>query len=862
MVELRLLGPLSLSSSDGRGVTTLARQPKRAALLAYLAAAVPHGLHRRETLLAMFWPESDQPHARQALSQTLHVLRRALGDQAIVTRGDEEVGVNPEALWCDVPAFESALDQERTAEALTLYRGAFLEGLAASASVEFDHWMDGERERLKERASEAAWSLAALKASEGDQVEAERWARKAVALVPADEVAVRRLMNFLASLGDAAAAYRAYETFSSRLAEDTDLQPSLETQALAAAVRTAGATSAPRPAPRPSSAMSPAISGTGVSAPRMDRRWSGISKRTVPLAIAAAAAAFLVLAQTLFQHGRSHSASPSQPPRIMVLPFENLGPPGDAYFVDGITDEITARLAMVREMEVIAGQTSAHYKGSTLTPRQIAREVNIDYLLEGTVTREQSAGGKVRVRVRPQLIDARTETQVWAVVLDEDMTQLFPLLSEMAQQVVSELHVALEEPERSGLVAPPTQNLVAYDYYLQGRQFKQRSWTEENTKAAIAMLERAIQSDTTFALAYAWLSYAHTDAYWLWGLGNDHLARAKEAADNALRLAPQLADAEMALGFYYYACCEDYPRALTYLEAARSARPGDAFTTMFIGDAYKRSGRWDEAVHAYDQAAKLDPRWAGPLLNLAQVQLWLRHYGEAEQTIKRTQLLQPGDAFAYSMLTWISLLRSGNVAEARALQREAQPVTEGYEDMKVWFDLDLVDHDFRGALDRVRRKNRLKAVDENDQWLASNHIRRAVAYRLLGDSALAREQYDSASEELQRDLALAFPSSHTDRNWFRSGLAISYAGLGRRAAALEEVRQVLASAPREMDAISGAVTLQNLAFAYVLLGERTEAIKLLTRLLAVPAPLSPALLRVDPLWEPLRSEPAFERLLQ
>jgi len=137
-----------------------------------------------------------------------------------------------------------------------------------------------------------------------------------------------------------------------------------------------------------------------------------------------------------------------------------------------------------------------------------------------------------------------------------------------------------------------------------------------------------------------------------------------------------------------------------------------------------------------------------------------------------------------------------------------------------------------------------------------------VAYRLLGDSALAREQYDSASEELQRDLALAFPSSHTDRNWFRSGLAISYAGLGRRAAALEEVRQVLASAPREMDAISGAVTLQNLAFAYVLLGERTEAIKLLTRLLAVPAPLSPALLRVDPLWEPLRSEPAFERLLQ
>jgi len=862
MVELRILGPLEIGAADGRDVAILARQPKRVALLAYLAST-PRRMHRRETLLALFWPESDDSHARQALNQTLHMLRRSLGDHAIVTRGDDEVGVNSEAVWCDVPAFESALEARRPAEALTLYRGAFLEGFFPGAGLEFERWIDRERDRLRERASEGAWAMADAAAAEGDQVQAERWARRAVALLPADEAVVRRLMNFLAALGDRAAALRAYEAFAWRLGEDHELRPSPETDALALAIRNqASGTRGQNGLERPSDPTMVDQPGATTASARQitDQPPRPAARRRFFVAVAIAAVATTL---GLGYHLRNQPgvANAAAPLRVLVLPFQNLGPPEDAYFADGITDEITVRLAMVPELEVVGGQTTLHYRGTTLTPRQLAQEVGVDYVLEGTVTRDLPIGAGTTVRLRLQLIDTHTETQVWSEVMDQRIMQLFPLLSGVAERVVNELHVALAKEGRPDLKVAPTTNLEAYDFYLQGREFKRRSWTEGNTRAAIAMFQRAVEEDSAFALAYAWLSYAHTDAYWLLSLGAEHLDQAKDAAERALRLDPLLPDAHMALGFYYYACCEDYPHALTELQAARAARPGDSFVTMFIGNVYKRSGRWDEAATAYQQAAKQDPRWAGPLLNLAQLQLWLRRYHDAEQTLIRAQSLQPGDVMAYSMRAWIPMLESGDLAGARAIQREAEPVTDGFSGMKVWFDLELLDRRAQAALERVRGTHPRKASDESEQWLANDNIRRAVAYRLLGDSALAREQFDSACVELQKMLTLAFPRSRTALDWARSGLAIAYAGAGQPKVALEQVKLVLDSDPLAADAMGGTVTLQNLALAYVLLGRRTEAIDLLHSLLARPALLSQAVLRLDPVWDNLRGDPKFERLL-
>lgn len=288
MVELRVLGTLQISASDERDVKPLVHQAKRAALLAYLAAAVPRGMQRRDKLLALFWPELDDARARAALSQALYVLRATLGEQAVTPRADGAVGLNSDVVWCDAAAFETALDTGRPAEALTLYRGDLLDGFFISDALEFERWLDGERARLRQRASAGAWALAEAKVAEGDAFEATRWAKRAADLAPADEAVMRRLMRFLHELGDRAAAIRAYETFVARLRQDYELEPSAETVALADAIRQAERLPSPRVIEGP-----PPPSDTGVALAARKRRWWAAAGAVV----AAAAGAWAWLAR-------------------------------------------------------------------------------------------------------------------------------------------------------------------------------------------------------------------------------------------------------------------------------------------------------------------------------------------------------------------------------------------------------------------------------------------------------------------------------------------------------------------------------------------------------------------------------------
>jgi len=843
LVELRILGSLHVSASDGRDVEQLARYAKRTALLAYLAAARPRGPQRRDTLLALFWPESDAPHARAALNQALYVLRTVLGDEALVPRGDGEVGLNHAAVLCDACAFEAALDAGRHADALALYRGDLLEGFFITGAPDFERWLDRERARLRERASEGAWALAEARAAAGNLVEAERLARQAAGLLPADEAVVRRLMTFLSRFGDRAAAIRAYETFAARLADEYELEPSPETRAQVAAIREEERTG------------SPVARAAAAPAPREP---TTRPRRTItPLLVGVALAA--VIGTALFRLGIGHGATP-RVPRVLVLPFQNLGAAADAYFADGITDEITARLAMVKGLSVVGGQAALRYRGSAKTPRQMAEETHVDYVLEGTVSWQHGRRGPGRVRVRPQLINARDETQAWAAVLDEDMnaTELFTLLSGITRRVVDELHVALEGPQQQGLSAVPTRSVEAYDYYLRGRTFAHGAWLASNNRAALELLQHAVERDSTFALAYAWLSFSHTEAHWLHSMGAHHLELAKDAADKALLLDPRLPDVHMALGHYYYACCNDYRRSLTHLEESHAARPGDAQVVMFIGNVHKRQGRWDEAARDYEQAASLDPAWKSPLLNLSQMQLWQHRYEDAERTSKRALSLEPREAFAYTVWASVPLLRDGDVAAARRIVREAQAVSDGYGGMRLPFYVELLDRRYEAAVARLGGK--LGPLESGDDWLVNDQIRKGLVFRLRADSGAARVHFDSARVELETglrgDLALALQR----HNWLRSGLAICYAGLGRREAALEQARRVVAADPPSADAISGPAALQDVALAYVMLGERTAALDVIERLLSIPARFSPELLRLDPLWDPLRGDPRFERL--
>jgi len=237
MIELRLLGRLSLTSADGREVQALIGQPRRLALLAYLAVASPQGFHRRDSLLPLFWPELDQEHARAALRQALHVVRDALGADAVASRGDEEIGLDVALVSCDVAAFERALRDGQLEEALDLYRGALLEGFFISDAPEFERWLETARARLQQAAAGAAEAMADRYESGNDLTRAVRWTRRSIELTPSDEGLVRHLMVLLDRQGNRAAALEAYEALARRVAAEYDADPAAETKALLAAVR-------------------------------------------------------------------------------------------------------------------------------------------------------------------------------------------------------------------------------------------------------------------------------------------------------------------------------------------------------------------------------------------------------------------------------------------------------------------------------------------------------------------------------------------------------------------------------------------------------------------------------------------------
>ena len=237
MIKLHTFGRLTLTGSEGHEISSVLAQPKRVAVLTYLALATPRGLHRRDTLLGLFWPDLDQEHARGALSQALSFMRRSLGD-VIETRGDDEVGLRAEDFWCDALDFEASLDAGQLSEALELYQGDLLTGFFIDDAPEFEHWLDRERARLRRRAAVAAWALSDESEAEGNGPDAERWARRATALAPDDESNLRRLIALLDRVGDRAQAVVAYEAFAQHLMEEYELEPSPETRELIEGIRT------------------------------------------------------------------------------------------------------------------------------------------------------------------------------------------------------------------------------------------------------------------------------------------------------------------------------------------------------------------------------------------------------------------------------------------------------------------------------------------------------------------------------------------------------------------------------------------------------------------------------------------------
>jgi TolB-like protein/DNA-binding SARP family transcriptional activator len=636
VIELRILGTLQLSASDGRDLESLARQSKRTALLVYLAAAVPNGLQRRDTLLALFWPELDETRARAALSQALYVLRNTLGDQGIVTRGDDEVGLSRDVVWCDARAFEAALDAGQPAEALALYRGGLLDGFFVSDAPEFGRWLERERERLRERAAEGAWAHGEARAAARDVVQAARWARWAAALAPADEVVVRRLMTFLRDLGDRAAALRVYAAFAERLTQEYELEPSTETRALAAAIRRetpTGATVTTRDPPHSSSE-------TPKTEPPHPRRLRFVA----PLLVAA-----LLVALGIGVLIRHRSAAASAFRRIAVLPLANLmGDSAQNYFVDGMHEALIDELAKLKSVAVISRTSVMQFRGA---PRSslpdIAKRLGVDDVVEGTVFR---TGDSVRVAI--QLIDGRTDQHLWSDTYVRDLHDVLRLYGELASDVAGQVRGALTPGERSRLASERQIDPDVYTLTLKGGNAC-LLWTKEGLQRGVRQLREAVDADPTYALAYGRLAGCYLDMSFF-GVMPDSEATplATVANGRALELDSTLGEAYVNRGWIRFVYDHDLGGSEEDFQRALELSPGSVRIRQWYADYLVVTGRFEEAISQKRQAIALDPLSAQSNIGLASTYFYARRYDEAIAQFKRTLNLAPGSYSAHMQLAW------------------------------------------------------------------------------------------------------------------------------------------------------------------------------------------------------------------
>jgi len=600
MIEFRMLGTLHLTDAAGHEVKRLLTRSRRLALLAYLAAATPRRFHRRDSLLALFWPELDQEHARAALRQALHVLRGALGGDVVATRGDEEIGLDFTGLWCDVVAFDEAIAAGQLAAAVDCYKGDLLDGFFISGAGEFERWLERERARLRDAVSGAARTLIEQCEAAGDVAAAAQHARRATRLARHDEDLVRRFVTLLDRLGDRAGAVAAYDDFAECLRVDLETEPAAETTALIAAVRERQ-TAAPV-----------TLSGPQFGAvTRSGHRWGSV--------VAVVVAAGLLVASAANRPGPLWPRPVSgRVQSIAVLPFTNLSADTlHAWYADGLTEALTTDLGRIRSLRVIARASVIPFRETSKSPQVIGQELHVDGLVEGGV---QQSGDRVRVDVR--LVNAATGYQLWADRFEEPIGNRFVLEDRVARGILASLSL------RPSLAASSTQNRAAYDAYLRAEL---RLWREnrEDNSVAIKWLEQAVALDPDFAAAQAELAWAYTLRVNQFAPGDSAaVTRAGLAAERALRLDPDLAEAHFARGALLSSVSGRFAPGPDIQEYRRALElnPNLARAHHNLGLIYLHRGLLNKAVDEFRATLAIDPANYGATRRLGIVLVYRGQY--------------------------------------------------------------------------------------------------------------------------------------------------------------------------------------------------------------------------------------------
>jgi eukaryotic-like serine/threonine-protein kinase len=605
---------------------------------------------------------------------------------------------------------------------------------------------------------------------------------------------------------------------------------------------------------RPTAA-APASAPT-VASPRASQAVPPPPRRRVPLALALGigfALRLSVLFGWLRSHGGAEATGPGTTRLLAVLPFENLGDSSDEYFADGITDEVRGKLAALPGLQVTARSSSNQYKRTTKPPQEIGRDLGVDYLLTGTVRWEKSDGTN-HVRVSPELIQVSTGSTRWQEPFDAALTDVFKVQADMAGQVAQALDLALGTPQKTALAAKPTGNAAAYDAYLRGEATSQALGVADPLalRTAIGLYEQAVALDAGFVQAWVQLSRAHSLLYVNGTPDPRGGRRAREAAEQALRLAPDQPGAHLALGDYFTDVPVDPERARAAYEAGLRLAPNDADLLGASALVEIITGKWEVALAHFTRAQALDPRSVTVARRLTYTLLRVRRYPEALAASDRAIALAPDNPGALESKAMVYLAQ-GDLEGARRIIREAPAGMDPTGLAAVfgnYFDLYWVlPPEQQGLLLRLTPS----AFPDRSLWA----IVLAQTYRLRGDLPRTRAYADSALAAFEARLAAAPDDA---QGHVLRGLALAY--LGRKAEAIAEGERGVALLPIAKDTYTGPYLQHQLVRIYIETGEPEKALDRLEPLLGMPYYLSSGWLEIDPNFDPLRKNPRFQKLAE
>jgi TolB-like protein/Tfp pilus assembly protein PilF len=543
---------------------------------------------------------------------------------------------------------------------------------------------------------------------------------------------------------------------------------------------------------------------------------------------------------------------------IAVLPFRNLSKDStQLYFCDGFTEEILNNLQKIQSFTVRSRTSTDQYRDTKKSITTIGNELNVNYLIEGSIGRE---GNNLKIWV--QLIDAKADKHLWSNDYTREMTieQIFSLQSEIAKSIAAEMKAVLTPIEIENLERRPTENLEAYNLYLQGNFYYWKSYDSQDYEQAICMYEKVIEIDPGFALAYTRLAMSYLSKYWFYQNRNEEvLHKCRDLIDRAFDIDPQLPEAHLAFGAYYYNGFLNYPKAVEQFEIVLKEQPANSEAFYYMGCVYRRAGNWDLSKSFLVKASEINPKSARIVFNTGQTFDLTRNFTEALKYYNLTLSINPEWTYPYKYLSEIYLKMDGNAIRAKKLLMDETWKNAIFLADSLTFEavisVNIIDGDYGTALKNLSlsRFNIFEA-----QWYyRPKHLYYARIYGLMDKPELEHAYYDTTRILIEKKIT-DFPE---DQRLY-STLGIAYAGLGFDEKAIITSEKAVRMLPVEKEAWKGVYLIEDLAYTYVLLGKYHEAIKQLEYLLSIPGPLSSTILKLDPRWTPLRQNPEFERILK